>query len=379
MRKFLKKWLGRSKSLEKDFEILLDGNDSALNVLIFTEYINATYFISFDIPLRLLHSSGQINFAVVSQKHVSSNGEDCWEHWADSFRPDIVFMTRYGESSGLKILESFRCRGVPVIYHIDDDLLEVPVSLGAEIQQRQGATSVVDTRKHLLRNCDLIYASTSFLAESMQKRFPEQRIFHGIYAPYMGDLLQTIKPKVRTNYVIGYMGSKGHQHDLELVVPALERLLDERKDIEFEVFGTIKIPHKLLRFGQRVRSYSVQKSYNEFLSTLSELNWDIGLAPLVDAPFNRCKAPTKYIEYTACGIFVLASNVSVYANVMPEKGGILISQDWYSPILELLADSQRRRNAVITSQRHCATKYSVQTLQQQLINIFDSTLELEKP
>lgn len=378
MIRLLKKWLAQGNAAENAFEIFQGGNSAGLNVLIFTEHINATYFISFDIPLRALHKDGKVNFAVVSQKHVAASRPRCWEKWAEDFRPDVVIMTRYGESHGPEILASFRQRQIPVIYHIDDDLLEIPETLGAEIRKRQGADDVVETRKQLLQNCDLIYASTATLAALMQRRFPAQQVVHGIYAPYMGGLLGPSAPQVRTKPVVGYMGSKGHQHDLDLVVPALERLLTERPDLEFEVFGTIRMPAALERFGSRVRSHSVQKSYTEFLATLAGLGWMVGLAPLEDAPFNHCKAPTKFIEYTACGIAVVASRLPVYEEAMPENGGLLVELDWYDSLVQLMDNPQQRQRAILTAQHHCAVKYSPAVLQQQLVNVISSPLKKDQ-
>lgn len=377
MKALLERLLGRSTSPESDFELLYNGNRFVPNVLIFTEHVNATYFISFDIPLRSLHSQKRINFAVVSQKHVESREDGCWERWAREFRPDVVILTRYGHASGPRILDYFKRCGTPVIYHIDDDLLEIPESLGVEIRQRHGADDVVATRSYLLKNCDLIYASTAPLASLMKERFPDQKVFHGIYAPYMGDMVASPKLTACKNPVIGYMGSKGHQLDLEMIVPALERLLEEQSDLEFEVFGTIKMPKSLERFGNRVRSRSVQKSYREFLTTLSGLNWDIGLAPLVDTSFNRCKAPTKFIEYTACAIPVVASNVPVYADVMPKKGGVIVDEDWYDTLSDFLSDPKARLDAINNARTFCKERYGLNVLENQLITLLKNILTIK--
>ncbi len=357
---------------DKEFEIFLSGNRDGLNVLIFTEYINATYFISFDIPLRRLHAKGEINIAVVSQKFVSDDKRgSCQGRWVELFQPNVVVMTRYGHESGIEILNYFQSLNVPVIYHIDDDLLEIPVSLGAEIQKRQGAEGVIETRRYLMQHADMIYASTGYLSASLQKRFPKQKIVHGIYAPYMGDVIGEVTSDDRFQYqIIGYMGSKGHQKDLELVVPALERLLDERSDLRFEVFGTIRMPVQLERFGPRVKSRSVQKSYLEFLKTLSSLGWTVGVAPLADEPFNRCKAPTKFVEYTACGIPVIASDFPVYSDVIPQNGGVLVMDDWYAAISCFLDDPKTRKQALAISQRKCANVFALSVLERQLRHVF---------
>lgn len=88
----------------------------------------------------------------------------------------MVIFTRYGQPFGLDILKFFKAQNVPVIYHIDDNLLELPPSLGAEIQKRQGAKDVIDARRNLLAQCDLIYASTPHLAELLKSLFPMQHV-----------------------------------------------------------------------------------------------------------------------------------------------------------------------------------------------------------
>lgn len=359
------------------FEIFLGGNTSGKNILIFTEHVNATYFISFDAPLRQMHATGEINFAVASQDRIATLGINCWKDLAKNFIPDVVIMTRYAQPYGAAIVDFFRENAVPVIYHIDDNLLELPSSLGEEIQKRQGAGEVIAARAHMLSTCDIIYASTPYLASVLKRRFPQQRFIHGIYASYPENIKTPIAPIQRAYEVIGYMGSKGHQHDLELVVPAIERLLVERPTLRFETFGTIRMPATLERFGDRVRSHSVQKSYTEFLNSLAALNWDIGLAPLVDAEFNRCKAPTKFIEYTACGIPVAASDISVYHDAVPPGGGVLIHDDWYENLERLLTSAGERREMLAAAQAHCRHVFAKNKLQKQLSDLFKSVLMAE--
>ncbi|UVM52149.1 glycosyltransferase [Pseudomonas sp. B21-015] len=354
-----------------EFDVLLDGNPKGRNILIFTEQVNATYFISFDIPLREMHQRGEVNVAVVSQKLVSQKGAGCWEQWNDSFKPELVIFTRYGQPFGVDILKFFKALNVPVIYHIDDNLLELPPSLGAEIQKRQGAKDVIDARRNLLAQCDLIYASTPHLAELLKSLFPMQHVFTGEYFPYMGQRV-TVNRQERQYQTIGYMGSKGHQEDLNLVVPVLERLLEERPELHFEVFGTIQMPDRLLRFGDRVKSHKVNKSYTEFLSVLAGLNWDIGLAPLVNEEFNLCKAPTKFLEYTAAGIPVVASNIPVYSMIIPEGAGVLVNEDWYSTLALYLDSEGARKRVVEIAQAYCSERYSLHKLEQQLTTIFDT-------
>lgn len=342
-----------------------DAAVDARRLMIFTEHFNATYFISFDIPLRFMREQGKVQLRAFSQQDVMASGSKGWRSWIDEFRPEIVFMTRYGDVSGVDIVRDCKVRGIPVVYHIDDDLLDLPSSLGVEINKRQGAA--VEARRTMLGEVDLIYASTAMLADVMRRHFPGQRIFHGIYASY-----RPIKPHIVNldrPVIIGYMGSKGHREDLDLVVPSLVRLMHERPTLQFETFGTIQMPELMQQFGSRVRHYNVQKSYSDFLQTLASLGWHLGLAPLVDEPFNRCKAPTKYIEYTSCGIPVVASDVVVYAGAITEGAGMLVREDWYGAIASLLDDPQVRATQLDTAKAHCAVAFAPEALEAQIMGL----------
>lgn len=363
--------LFRSPALpgKNGFDQYLAGHANRPNILIFTENVNATYFISFEIPLEALHRQGLINFAAVSQFRVTKKRFGVWERWDAAFKPDLVILTRYALPYGRDILDYFKGKGIPVVYHLDDNLLEIPPSLGAAIQKSHGASEVVEERRYLLQNCDLIYASTPYLAQHLGPLFPGQKIFTGIYAPYMAGHIRTDKTLANGAQTIGYMGSRGHQEDIELVVPALSRLMDENPQLRFEVFGTIQVPPALIRFGERVKSHKVSRNYIGFLNALANLNWDIGLAPLANDKFNLCKAPTKYIEYTAAGIPVVASDMLVYSAVMPEGGGLLVNDDWHGALDSLLKSPELRTSLLTEARIFCANAFSETKLQSQLKNL----------
>ncbi len=352
-----------------------EAGPSARRLLVFTEHFNATYFISFEIPLMHLRSQGQVGFSAYAQVDVEAGGAGCWERWILDARPEVVVLTRYGRPDGVQILAFCRMHGIPVVYHIDDDLLALPASLGQDVIKRHASTAVLQARRTLLAGCDLVYASTRPLAEVLRARFPAQRIYHGIYAPYL-EVLPQLPAERETEETIGYMGSQGHREDLALVTPALVQLMRERPTLRFETFGTIGMPEVFAEFGSRVRHHAVQKSYQEFLSSLARLRWRIGLAPLVDEPFNRCKAPTKFIEYSSCGIATVASSLPVYAEAIPSGGGTLVEgDDWRAAMAQLLDDPGRARRQLEAARAHCSQVYGLDALARQVLQVMD----LEQP
>jgi glycosyltransferase involved in cell wall biosynthesis len=350
---------------------------SDLRVLILTEHLNATYFISFHFAMQRLCEERQLSFAVMSESRVAEHGTN-FNALAitvfDEFRPSLVVFTRYAHPSGIAFCERAKIAGVPTVYHIDDDLLNLPSDLGHEVLQRHSNPTVIRTRHTLLSSVNLIYASTRFLHDQLQTRFPDSKVLSGMYAPYMEQPSMKRKPK-SSEFTIGYMGSKGHGQDLALIADAIGEILAARPDVHFETFGTVAMPSQLQRFGNRVRSRKTLVDYASFLRVLCDLPWNLGLAPLNQSVFNRCKAPTKFIEYTACGIPTMASNISVYRDVIGEDRGVLVSDDgWLNAMSDAAEGTLELDRMVDAARSWCATEFSLPRLQRQLLEVFSLAL-----
>jgi glycosyltransferase involved in cell wall biosynthesis len=86
-------------------------------------------------------------------------------------------------------------------------------------------------------------------------------------------------------------------------------------------------------------------SYPGFVHWIVNNNrWDVGVAPLLDTPFNRCKSSIKTMDYAGLGLAVLASDVSVYrGSTADEGGGFLVPEStdaWFEAFSRLVRDSR---------------------------------------
>lgn len=77
-------------------------------------------------------------------------------------------------------------------------------------------------------------------------------------------------------------------------------------------------------------------------------NWDIGLAPLLDTVYNRCKTDNKFREYGACGIAGIYSAIPPYtASVQHEITGLLTENTedaWYHALKRLILEEVLRKS-----------------------------------
>ena len=90
-------------------------------------------------------------------------------------------------------------------------------------------------------------------------------------------------------------------------------------------------------------SQMVDITYQDMLTLLQNLKsfkFDIGLTPLRDRQFNRCKSNVKYLEYSAMKIPTIASPVEPYKNNI----GLFSKskEDWINNLEELINNKELR-------------------------------------
>lgn len=142
----------------------------------------------------------------------------------------------------------------------------------------------------------------------------------------------------RRQVTIGFCGSHTHHADLLSIESALERVQATFQDrVRFKFFGCITerlkgLPNSSYRTGF--------VKYHEYPALINSLGLDIGLAPLVDDAFNSHKSHIKYLEYSACGIAGVYSDVPAYnSTIVDGETGLLAGSaqdDWYRAISTLI-------------------------------------------
>ncbi len=137
--------------------------------------------------------------------------------------------------------------------------------------------------------------------------------------------------------IIGYMGTPTHTDDFKLALPAIEEILDTYPNVYLELFG---IGNKL--GNVHIKAYHhkyVGSSYEDYQRYVKDnINWDIGIAPLIDNNFNRSKTDIKFLDYTAMGC------VGVYSNVEPYKNIIgLHASNWFDELTFLINNEDYRK------------------------------------
>ena len=280
-------------------------------------------------------------------------GRDCDIMLADveeaqRYRADIVAIQRYAVpnlAAADALTAHCRQTGATLLYDMDDDLLHVPASHADAAELRPKAKLV----QRLLRTADVVWVSTAALAARIASVRPDAHVVPN----GLDERLWCGGPAASGIWHgpvrILCMGTATHDADFAIIEPALARLAAEFGNrVEITMLGVTARPDLPDWIGRPGMPVTASGSYPGFVNWLTQQpRWDIGLAPLADTAFNRCKSSIKALDYAALGAVVLASELDVYrGSVADGPGGMLLpnrADAWYAALSRLLRDRTLRR------------------------------------
>jgi len=327
-------------------------------------------------PLQEMIDSADIFVEIITEQQMLKQlhdkpGEHDATRWIarrfSRFMPTQLVFCRYGGQHAEYMVRVARSRGIPVIYHIDDDLLNVPEDLGRKKHSHHNNPARLATVRYLLENADIVYCSTEYLKQQFLSYGVKSRLVSGAIN-FSGTIIaQAI---LRPVCKVGYMGFD-KSYELERILPAVVTYLREYPQVEFHLFGTFTLPLALDEFSARVRLYAPIRNYDEFLQVLAGLEWDIGICPLAVTPFNKNKSNVKWVEYTVAGAAVIASKDTVYDDCCADGCGILVesNDDWLTALKQLTDHPEARYKQILRAQARLEREYSVERHRKQVLEI----------
>ena len=149
--------------------------------------------------------------------------------------------------------------------------------------------------------------------------------------------------KYYTNYGdkvrIGWVGAISHAKDLEYLKEVVKEVQSKRKNVEFIFVGDPRA--KDLLDNQNIE-VMLGVPFELYPSKLAGLNFDIGLAPLIDNEFARCKSYIKVLEYGINNTCVVASNTLPYQEFKDYISLCDTKEDFVNSIIELVDNKELR-------------------------------------
>lgn len=268
-------------------------------------------------------------------------------------------------------VEMAKILGQRIIVDIDDHY-EAISEENAAFHITHPEKNKVSNRDHYARvieRADVVTVSTPELLEFYGKLHPDVRMVRNGVLPEMFH----VKRQERRP-VIGWAGATSYRSgDLDVLKGWLPRFLADN-DLMFHHSGHVEgIPS----FGDIVGIPPERITYSPLVGMhqypLSLLNFDIGIVPLTDVPFNRAKSNIKGLEYASAGVPFVASALPEYNELCSETVGRIAGspEEWMKHLSELIPVKARKKEA-FQQRKAVAERHSIYARAGEWQEIFNS-------
>lgn len=171
----------------------------------------------------------------------------------------------------------------------------------------------------------------------------------------------------RSELVIGWIGSPTTWPNVRPLLPLLEKLCADG-NVRMRAVGAGHRAERDRFAGLDLVGWSEESEVAEVQ------RMDIGIMPLIDAPFERGKSGYKLIQYMACGLPVIASPVGVNSEIVTGDVGFLASSEaeWEDALTRLIGDPELRARLGGAGRAKVEGHYSLASQAPHLIEILKS-------
>ena len=243
-----------------------------------------------DTPLSLMHEvglvEGQINYRASSYVDLAR------------FAPDALIVHRQisaGTQEWLRRLP--QGDALFKVFDLDGWLPAMPANAAERNDPPQAVAAAL---RATLSHVDRLVVASDVLAEQCTGLHSDIRVMPARLDPRLWSALNTLRgtgDKMR----IGWIGSAADVGDLEVIHKVIGQLADR---VEWVFYGYCPPSLRPL-----VTEYHVAVQAPFFAQKLASLNLDLALLPMADNLWNRTISPRRVLEYGACGVPVICSDL----------------------------------------------------------------------
>lgn len=301
----------------------------------------------------------------------------------DRFDFDIVNFSRMYQLTGIKkIIEMLKEKSDVKITFDTDDLID-HIAPDNPFQSEYNKKELIGGYHYLIDNADLVTVTTEYLKNEVAKRRnkPIVVVPNSVREFTMRDGKEK---KVR----ICYTGSSSHYLDFNFFLDIILELqkkydfefisqgmgIDEQFEKAYKYFPAVMKPYfeckeKLLK----VKNYKRQENVHcfEYQETLRKMDVTIGVCPLHDDKFTKCKSAIKYYDWASVGTVTLAQDCVVYqdCNYTAKK-----YSEWKNKLERLIIDAPFRNEVLVGQMNYVYNKRCIDQVKYKWDEVFSELL-----
>jgi len=196
--------------------------------------------------------------------------------------------------------------------------------------------------------------------------------------------LPNTSPMIR----LGWSGGKSHKEDLLFIAPVIEKVLKKYKNVKFVCcgYGGTNSPDRWVEYnyGEKIFKNLPPQQYEFSLgapmevwpSKLSSMRFDIGIAPVVENVFSKCKSNCKALEYGINRVPGVYQKFLYKDAVIEGKTGLLATteKEWFDKICWLVENESKRKEMGKAAYSHIKKNFNFISHAHKWENVYKSLL-----
>lgn len=253
---------------------------------------------------------------------------------------DILILHLLSEHDLLPIIEERKKRGRPTIYELSDNIMALHEGVGIKGWFSDPVNLALAFQ--YMKMADVVQVTGSGLADRFRFINPCMVVFENQMAT-----LGRVDRQTSKRVILGWAGSSSHKRDIEAVRDVIGQIMHTYSQVHFAFMGDEAIYNTLsaaIPVGRGI--YTPAGTLDDYLCFVQKL--DIGIAPLQDNPYNRCRSDIKFLEYASRGVVSVLSSLPPYEESVRhgENGFLYESSEQLLSILSILVCDTNLRERV---------------------------------
>jgi glycosyltransferase involved in cell wall biosynthesis len=282
---------------------------------------------------------------------VDTGINDAVADWAD-----IYVLQGIVDKQGIATLYAYQQeRGKKIVVEQDD---RIEIEATNPHKQHHNITDAAEVIKTTMGIADMVTTTTKYLARKLKDYNPNVRVLPNYLNMRRWDLPKQTSHNDRLR--VGWAGSITHLPDLVSILPVLRKIQSEL-DVEYVFVGEPRLKNYIK--GLKAECM-LGVPFEAWPSKLHGLRLDIGLAPLRNTEFNRCKSNIKFLEYAIAKIpGVYSKTVYSRKNFDSRKRGVIsFNEDqWYLALRNLIICKSLRDDVATSAYAHVRQQYNLES------------------
>ncbi len=250
-----------------------------------------------------------------------------------------------------KILAIARSLGKPVVYDLDDLVLELPHD--HPDRQYHYLSDALFPMLQAIVEADAVTVSTPTLRQKISLLNPNTYLL----PTCLDDRLWAMKAvAARENpypLILGWINTQASGGSDDGFVPGMSQFLSRQNQrVILRVWGK-KPPEELLQLANVDWLPEIPLAYPGFVSFFAQQNCDIYVTPHRSSAYDACQSPLRFLEQAACGAPGVYSRVPPFSELVEHRqNGVLAttSEEWEAALNELTGSPELRQRLAASAQ-----------------------------